>query len=239
MCVENTKGARSNARPFLLYFRTMKPEVLAAGLGLIVVLGVAGFFYRNALEHPALSGACATEAKVCPDGTSVARAGPDCAFLPCPPPNVELTDLGIAYAVPAGFSPIPAPDEDTVASYGTATSSGEGNDLIVRRYPLSAGSDALSVIRANAIGDASGAPISPAAFTSASLGSFRFTEAPLGRFEGVVHTAYYLSRGADVLRFDAVDRGVLDWTDPALDVSTLPAHTALKQLLATLQVPSS
>lgn len=28
--------------------------------------------------------ACTAEAKLCPDGTSVGRTGPDCAFAACP-----------------------------------------------------------------------------------------------------------------------------------------------------------
>jgi hypothetical protein len=31
--------------------------------------------------------ACTMEAKVCPDGSSVGRTGPNCEFAPCPGPN--------------------------------------------------------------------------------------------------------------------------------------------------------
>ena len=54
------------------------------------------------------------------------------------------------------------------------------------------------------------------------------------RFEGVVTVAYYLARTTDVLRFDAIDRGV-DWTNPSLDTAVLPTQTALRNLLTSLQ----
>jgi len=67
------------------------------------------------------------------------------------------------------------------------------------------------------------------------LGAHRFTVVSIERFEAVIDTAYYLARSADVLRFDAIDRGVVNWTDPSLDTTALPAVTALRQLLVTLQ----
>jgi len=55
------------------------------------------------------------------------------------------------------------------------------------------------------------------------------------RFEAVVHTEYYLARENDVLRFEALDHGVMNWTDANLKIETLPTHKALLDLLSTLQ----
>ena len=98
---------------------------LIAGILLIVVVGLGGLLYRNAVEHPFQPIACPLDAKVCPDGTSVARTGLSCTFPECPPPNVSLPDAGIAYAVPDGFSPAALPDAASIAAYDSpiATSS--------------------------------------------------------------------------------------------------------------------
>ncbi len=57
----------------------------------------------------------------------------------------------------------------------------------------------------------------------------------LERFEGQVHSAYYLARASDVLRFEVLEKDVADWSDSKLVVSNLPEHKALLSLLATLQ----
>ena len=63
-----------------------------------------------------------------------------------------------------------------------------------------------------------------------------FQSVTVERFEGIVHTLFYLARSHDVLRFEVVEKDVIDWTDPTLDVNTLPAHSALLDLLSSLQV---
>jgi len=78
-------------------------------------------------------------------------------------------------------------------------------------------------------------PVPATAFTSSVFGSYRFTVVSIERFEAVIHTAYYLARSHDVLRFDAIDRGVMSWSNPSLDIGKLPAHAALKKLLSTLE----
>ena len=83
--------------------------------------------------------------------------------------------------------------------------------------------------------ETSGEPVSVTAFSSTILGIYRFTIVSIERFEGVIDTAYYLARGDDVLRFDAIDKGIMNCTDSNLNVSTLPAHAALIKLLTTLQ----
>ncbi|MFZ1074858.1 MAG: hypothetical protein WAN50_00575 [Minisyncoccia bacterium] len=206
------------------------------GILLIIIVGLGGFFYRNALENPTQPVACPLDAKLCPDGTSVARTGNSCTFAPCPPPNVSLDSVGISFAVPDGFDTTKIPGGaiaayDTPADASTTSSAG----IVIRRYAIEASSTALATMQKTAIGNPSGLPAGAAQFSSTVLGDHRFTVVSIERFEGVVDTAYYLARNADVLRFDAIDRNVMNWTDQNLDVSTLPANQALQKMLSTLQ----
>lgn len=208
---------------------------LLLGILAIIIIGIGGLVYRNAVEHPLQPITCPLDAMVCPDGTSVSRTGTSCTFPACPAPNVSLTDIGIAFAIPAGFVVAQIPDATSIAAYEMPTASTtENNSIVIRRFPITASSTALATIQQTAIGGASGAPVSVTSFTSTVLGNHRFTVVSIERFEGVVDTAYYLARGNEVLRFDAIDRGT-DWTNPNLDVSKLPAHAALAKLLTTLQ----
>jgi hypothetical protein len=209
---------------------------LLLGVLLIVLVGIGGLVYRNAVNHPYQQIACPLDAEVCPDGTSLARTGTSCTFPACPPPNVSLTSLGIAYAVPAGFAPVALPDAASVAAYELPAASSTGAaDIVIRQFAIDASSTALATMQATAISGASGAPVPTTAFSSTLLGTHRFTVVAIERFEGVVDTAYYLARAHDVLRFDAIDHNVAAWTDPTLDPSTLPAEQALTQMLTTLE----
>lgn len=205
------------------------------GIAFILLIGVGGLVYRNAVERPFQPVACPMDALVCPDGTSVGRTGSFCSFPACPPPNVSLPEAALSFAVPTGFEEAEFPDAASIAAYEmSAGDSSEPASIIIRRYAIAASSTALATIRQTAIGGASGLPVSVTSFTSSMLGTHRFTVVSLERFEGVVNTAYYLARSQDVLRFDAIDRGV-DWTNPNLDVTKLPAHAALVKMLSTLQ----
>ncbi|MFZ3043552.1 MAG: hypothetical protein WA058_00340 [Minisyncoccia bacterium] len=208
---------------------------LFLGILAIVIIGIGGLVYRNAIEHPQQAIACPMDALVCPDGTSVGRTGSSCAFPVCPPPNVSFTDIGISFAVPAGFITAELPDAASIAAYELPTaSSTDVSSIVIRRYDISASSTALATIQQTAIGGASGAPVSVTSFTSTVLGNHRFTVVSIERFEGIIDTAYYFARGTDVLRFDAIDRGA-DWTNPNLNMATLSAHAALAKMLTTLQ----
>lgn len=208
---------------------------LLLGILAIIIIGIGGLVYRNAVEHPFQPITCPLDAMVCPDGTSVSRTGTSCTFLACSAPNVSLTDVGIAFAIPTGFIAAELPDAASIAAYEMPVASTTENDsIIIRRFPIMASSTALATIQQTAIGGASGMPVSVTSFTSTVLGTHRFTVVSIERFEGVVDTAYYLARGNDVLRFDAIDRGT-DWTNPNLNILALPAHSALAKLLTTLQ----
>lgn len=210
---------------------------LFLGILLIILLGFGGFAYRNVVERSIRPIACPLDALACPDGTAVARTGLSCTFPACQPPNISLPNAAIAFAVPSGFAASALPDATSIAAYESSATaySTQAASIVIRRYALSASSTALYTIQQTAIGGASGLPISATRFTSTMLGNHRFTVVSIERFEGVVNTAYYLARGADVLRFDAIDHGVMGWGDSRLDVSTLPAHAALAKLLYTLQ----
>jgi hypothetical protein len=129
------------------------------------------------------------------------------------------------------------PDTSAVAAYtlSSTTASTNATDITIHHYPIAASSTALATIQQTAISNVSGAPIGATSFSSTLLGGHRFTVVSIQRFEGVIDTAYYLARNTDVLRFDAIDTDAADWTDPNLDISTLPAHQALEKLLTTLQ----
>jgi hypothetical protein len=199
----------------------------------IIVIG-AGLWYRNAIEHPSQPIACPMDAELCPDGTSVSRTGLSCTFPACPPPNVSLSDVGISFAIPVGFTATTSPDSASVATYEMAGASSTA-DIIIRSYAIEASSTALATIQQTVIGGASGAPIDITSFSSSTFGTHRFTIVSIQRFEGVVDIAYYLARENDVLRFDAIDTGVTNWADPNLDTGALPANSALQKLLTTLQ----
>ena len=210
---------------------------LLIGVLLLIVLGIGGLVYRNAVEHPNQPIACPADAKLCPDGTSVSRIGLGCEFPACPPPNVTLSDIGIVYAVPDGFAATEVPDASSVVAYAEPiASSTDTNRIVIRRYAVDASSTPLSVIQQTAISGTSGQPVGVTAYSSSVINGTRFTTVSIERFEGVIDTAYYLARGSDVLRFDAIDAGVADWTDPNLDLSILPAHAALAKLLAGLEL---
>jgi len=216
---------------------------LLLGILLIAILGIGGVVYRNAVEHPSQPIVCPLDAIVCPDGTPISRVGSSCTFLACPPPNVSLSDIGIAFVLPDGFmsSSRPGDTGDLVMQYSMPVGSSTAN-ITISRFMIETSPDstssqqatALSTIQQTAIGGASGAPVSATSFSSTVLGGHRFTVVSIERFEGVIDTAYYLARSTDVLRFDAIDRGA-DWTNPSLNISTLPAHAALRELLTTLQ----
>jgi hypothetical protein len=224
---------------------------LLAGIVILLVIGIGGFLYRNEVVRPmqpapaapAGSGsnsaqACTQEAKVCPDGTAVGRTGPNCSFAVCPPPNVELTSgsTTIAFVLPSGYAKSAnGSSAHLIASY---SQSGDQPSLInIYDYPIPAGQKASDVLLANTTFDPSGMQAtSTSSFKQVTEGSNVFSTIQIGRFEGQVQTAYYLVRANDVLRFDIIERGVTNWTDPALNVSTLPQHRALLQMLASLQV---
>ncbi|MFA6476170.1 MAG: hypothetical protein WCV68_02005 [Candidatus Paceibacterota bacterium] len=63
----------------------MKKYLIA--LVLVIIVAGAGFTYyqmNKPVVNVPIQKACTEEAKVCPDGSSVGRQGPNCEFAPCP-----------------------------------------------------------------------------------------------------------------------------------------------------------
>jgi hypothetical protein len=217
------------------YYLLMKTKRLLYGIFAIVIIGVGGLVYRNAVEYPSRQTSCPVPTLTCPDGTSVPHLVNSCDFPACPPPNVSFPDVRIAFALPEGLIPAANPDAASIATYELPDAP-ERTSVIIRRFAISASSTALATIQQTAIGGASGEPVPITAYSSTVLGrSNNFTVVAIERFEGVIDTAYYLARSTDVLRFDAIDHEVMNWTDPNLNLSLLPANAALRKLLATLE----
>jgi hypothetical protein len=212
---------------------------LIAGIALIVVLGVGGFLYRNTLERVApppsqavQQTACTEEARICPDGSSVSRMGPACAFSACPPPNVERADVGVAFVLPQGYT---ATGDNT---YGKPSLSGDPKHIIrVRSYTIPPGETLQTVLfRETVFQPADMRADSMSDFELVVIGGKTFYKTVIERFEAQVMSSYYLEHDGRVLRFDIEERDVTEWTNPNLVIETLPEHRALLTLLETMQL---
>jgi hypothetical protein len=222
-------------------------KTLFFGIVLIIVLGLGGFFYKSVADRTVPGGAtaCTLEAKICPNGASVGRTGPSCAFAACPFPNVEFTDKNFAFALPVGYTSIlqnlgvdgKAPGLlDTYGNRIASTTLDTVNSISVYSFPIPEGKTADEVMLQNTIFYPSGNTAdSLDKFTPVLVNGTKFEEITLERFEGVVASAYYLQRTNDVLRFEIVERDVANWTDPKLVIDQLPEHKKLLDMLGTLQ----
>ncbi len=215
---------------------------LIAGVILIFAVGVGAFLYRNVIERPGMPAnetACTMEAKVCPDGTSVGRSGLSCAFAPCALPNVEVAGKQVAFAIPAGYvadENAYGADSSLIAAFTKSASSGS-HSIIVRSYPIVAGQDADTVILENTRYQPSDMQATDfSRFGNMIVNGKTFRSTVIERFEGQIHSAYYLVRANDVLKFEITEHDVLGWTDSNLVVEDLSEHKALLTMLGTLQV---
>lgn len=217
-------------------------KTLLFGIVLIVLLGVAGFFYRNVMETSGTPEpvACTMEAKICPDGSSVGRQGPSCAFATCALPNAEDAEIGLAFVIPDGYvsngDAIGADPELRVVLDKEASSSAPHN-IVIREFPIPSGKTAEDVMVGETLFETSdmGAE-SMDQLTKVVIGGRTFYSVTVERFEAQIHTLYYLPRANDVLRFEVLERDVAEWTEPSLKLSDLPEHAALLKMLETIQV---
>lgn len=212
---------------------------LFTGVLLIAALGIGGLLYRNALERPMGEyQACADDARVCPDGTAVGRTGPACSFAPCPSSSVERADIGISFVVPEGFTEGGRYDvSDVVTGYSRTGEPELADAIIIRQHTIPEGSTGEQVMFAHTLFSPRGEHAAALSeYTTESIGGRTFYIATLERFEAHVHTAFYLIREDDVLVFEALDRNVTEWMNPALDIATLPTQKDLRALLETLQI---
>lgn len=217
---------------------------LFACVVLLAIAGIAVFLYQNTMNRPNAvvpqPVACTLEAKVCPDGTSVGRQGPNCEFAACALPNVEIKDAGVAFVIPNGYAPDEnayGADPSLIAAFAKPSVSGNPTHSIsIRTYPIAAGETANDVILAQTRyqpADMQAEDFSR--FTPAIVNGRTFQATVIERFEGHVTSRYFLARARDVLVFEIAERDVLNWTDPNLVIEELPEHRVLLQLLATLQ----
>jgi|CXWL01.1.fsa_nt_gi hypothetical protein len=214
-------------------------------LALISIIAVGGFLYRNVLEQPSTENTdealtiCQLDRKVCLDGTSVGRTGPSCEFSMCALPNVELPNIKASFVLPSGY----VENKNALGSDITLLAAFEKSSkdpqtkhaLVVRRYEIPKGKDANEVMLSETMYESSGeVPKSMQEFTPVIVQGRTFQSLVVERFEGQVHSIYYLPREKDVLRFEVLERDI-DWTNPDLIVGNLPEHKALLSILTTLQ----
>ncbi len=216
---------------------------LLAGIIFIIVIGVGGFLYRNTFEHPVATAplpvACTMEAKLCPDGTSVGRSGPNCTFAPCALPNAEDAAIHLAFVIPTGYTANAdaiGSDETLRAVFDKPAKGDVPHSIIIRRYAIEAGKTATSTILSHTMYEPSGnTPKALSEFTKKNFNGKTFYCVTLERFEGQIHTACYLPRAEDVLRFEVLEKGV-DWTNPNLKIDSLPEHTLFYKMLGTVML---
>lgn len=215
---------------------------LFAGILLIIVLGLGGLVYRNAMEQPykqqAGVGVCDADARICPDGTSVGRTGPECSFAFCAFPNITIME-GVAALAPAGYTESdwghPQGPNNILNKPGLSES--VPHTISIYILPIPEGQTGDQVILANT-------RYQPADMQAEDLSRFKnvtiagraYRTVVIERFEALVESSYFLVREKDVLRFDIVEHDVTNWTEPDLVVEDLPEHQALRRLLETLQV---
>lgn len=218
---------------------------LVAGIVLIILLGVGGFIYRNAMERSVVpkEATCPAEAKLCPDGTTVSRQGPHCEFAPCPTTTTTLSSAKISFVLPEGYEKgvqepggdgeVPGMEAFYQKRAGTADSF---HYLTIFSFPIPKGKTGTDVILAETEFSPAGEKAkSMKQFTPVVINGNTFQSVVTERFEGQVVSAYYLVREKDVLKFQVMERNVTDWMNAKLDTASLPEHKALLQMLTTLE----
>lgn len=84
-------------------------SLVLVSLGAFGVLAYQKYFSPKQITTPQTSPAgnvCTMEAKICPDGTSVGRVGPNCEFAPCPDfPISEKGTVSGKLCYPSSFLP--------------------------------------------------------------------------------------------------------------------------------------
>lgn len=213
---------------------------LIAATVLLGVLGIAGFLYRYTLETPTTplaQTACTLEARICPDGSSVGRVGATCEFAACPLPNVELAQIGLSFVLPTGYSATGSTSPTRAATYQKNISNKTRKDVIaIERFVLGEDETVNDVMLANTQnGTSLERPQSMTEFAPVIIANRTFQSFVADSFEGTFHSYYYLPRERDVLRFEVYEHEIQDWTNPDLDISSLPEHAALLGMLATIQ----
>ncbi|MGB4076855.1 MAG: hypothetical protein WBK28_04125 [Minisyncoccia bacterium] len=229
---------------------------LIAGVVLIIVLGFAGFLYRNVMENTGTPqvAVCTRDAKVCPDGTSVGRTGPSCEFAPCPREMAFGTVPELYVTIPEGYVLNPSPsiereqegDQTTHRQFEKPSAGSVPHLIVLRSLGVDPEDQSLEDAEDNIVRDTI---FSPSGLPATSVSEFEqivvagqmFYYVMIERFEGQVHTRYYLpiqipSGGITLYSFDLIERDVADWMNPELVVSDLPEHRVFLKMLSSLRV---
>lgn len=215
---------------------------LALGIVLIILLGLGGFMYRYVMEQEPAGGqvACTLEAKICPDGSAVGRQGPNCEFSECPFPNASDAEANIAFVVPEGYTA----NGDVIGAEPTlravfekpSLSESVPHTITIRAYPIGEGQTAGEVMIENTRFQPSDMPATSLdEFDPIFINGKEFQWVVIERFEAQVVSTYYLVREDSVLAFEIAERDVTDWMDAGLNIRDLPEHSALEDLLSTVQ----
>ncbi|MFZ2253173.1 MAG: Gmad2 immunoglobulin-like domain-containing protein [Minisyncoccia bacterium] len=98
---------------------------------ILVVCGISAFvaiFILTQTPVEAPPHACTLEAKICPDGSSVGRTGPQCEFAECPTQNATSSDALIIIDTPQPYQKITSPV--------TITGKARGNWFFEASFPI-------------------------------------------------------------------------------------------------------
>lgn len=95
---------------------------LLIGIIAIVTIVVGGSYYYAEMRWPSRAPEpidCTLEAKICPDGSSVGRTGPNCTFADCPPLALETGKVTASSTTTIAPGPLSA--EEQAALFKKAT----------------------------------------------------------------------------------------------------------------------
>jgi len=109
-------------------------------LFVVALLGFTWTYFYKSTEPDQGPTACTMEAKICPDGNTVGRVGPNCEFAPCPiipEPIVTADEIQIHIDSKADFIVIDTALRDTVvASPLTVTGKARGTWYFEASFPI-------------------------------------------------------------------------------------------------------
>lgn len=77
----------------------MKTYITVAAAVLVLILLAGGAYFYMSSGHTSGKIACTQEAKLCPDGSSVGRSGPNCEFALCPSPKMPADPKNTTYII--------------------------------------------------------------------------------------------------------------------------------------------
>jgi predicted lipoprotein with Yx(FWY)xxD motif len=128
------------------------------GVLVVLLLILGGWYWWAQNGGPAMPGAgapqaCTMEAMVCPDGSSVGRTGPNCAFAPCPGGPASSAGInGSPYQGNMGGSGTAADDQGVGDASGPQQPMADGADGSIIGSNLALGTDSNAAVGTHLIG---------------------------------------------------------------------------------------